>query len=270
MAARSPCGTSPRVERRRVCAHAGDGGGDVRPGRRASVRVRWRGRHRQGMGPAPIRAGSYPEWSPSTRLRARRRRGRPPRRRRVHRDDETTTIDEGTLPARRFVFRTRRSSTALRLLSRGFSTFPRRATAGVAGMLISTAARFGDDDDAPEGAAHARQPTRRAGGRTLPNIRRRSKARPMMRTRGVPVHPAHRGGAAELRGGVRGSSTRRGGDGGRSAGGVARRRGPPVRRGPQLAEWAGDQGRWPVVDAEVTQEGCAVLDGESESDDDEA
>ena len=153
----------------------------------------------------------------------------------------------------------------------GLQYVPAEGTAGVAGMLISTAARFGDDDDAPGGAVHARVVDATGGwSNTSEHSETFEGASDDAHAGGYLFTLPTEEGLLSCAGASEDASTVAAGtvDGALVA--WRRRGGSADSARSALAEWAGDQGRWPVVDAEVTQEGCAVLDGESESDDDEA
>ena len=249
-----------------------DGGGDVRPGRRASVRVRWRGRHRQGMGPAPIRAGSYPEWSPSTRLRARGRRGRRSLRWRFRRRRDRVAQPSTRGPFPRDDSYSERAARRRRFGSyRGASVRSRGGHRGRRGDAHLHRRSVGDDDDAPEGAVHARVVDATGGwSNTSEHSETFEGASDDAHAGGYLFTLPTEEGLLSCAGASEDASTVAAGtvDGALVA--WRRRGGSAGSARSALAEWAGDQGRWPVVDAEVTQEGCAVLDGESESDDDEA
>ena len=156
----------------------------------------------------------------------------------------------------------------------GLQYVPMKGTAGVAGMLISTAARFGDDDDAPGGVAHARVVDATGGwsnvsepSETFEGSSDDTNAGGYLFTLPTEEGLLSCAGASEdastiAAGTVDGALVAwRASEGSAGSSGSTRS---------AVAEWAGDQGRWPVVDAEVTLEGCAALDGESESDDDGA
>ena len=185
----------------------------------------------------------------STRSRARRRRSLRWRFRRRDRVAQPSTRD----PFPRDDSYSERAARRRRFGSyRGASVRSRGGHRGRRGDAHLHRRSIGDDDDAPGSGTRAR---RRRDGRVVEHFRTFGDVRRRVRRcarRGVPVHPAHRGGAAELRGGVRDTSTVAAGtvDGALVA--WRRRGGSPVRRGPRSRSGRATRGRWPVVDAEVT------------------
>ena len=129
-------------------------------------------------------------------------------------------------------------------------------------MLISTAARFGDDDDAPEGAVHARVVDATGGwSNTSEHSETFEGASDDAHAGGYLFTLPTEEGLLSCAGASEDASTVAAGtvDGALVA--WRRRGGSAGSARSALAEWAGDQGRWPVVDAEVTQEGARCSTG---------